>query len=748
MKRKLLNLKYKKNEKGFVLVTILMILFIVSILGIGLLSVSTSNFKQIGSERDFQAVYYIAESGINRAIYDVGKEVDDLSNESLSHEEFFEYLNSFIDIYMDGGGKIVNEFEESFGEKPVATISIELVDPGLVIEDDVQQTKATTEYLIKSVGKIGNLNRAVRSTIKVAHGIAKETESSHHPAFDYALYSASNRTFKNAGGAKINGSVYAHDIEFDATNTIIDGDIISEKSINLKSAVNVKGNIYAMDGFVKLSNSDIEMKGDIHATEDVTLSHGTIVDGNIYTNRSVTLHSSNAKVTGDIHAGGNTTLGSNASVKNIYTKGNIILESSTKVENIFTSGSTTLNSSNTVNGDIHSIGNVTISSGANTKNIYTEGSTTLGSNNTINGDIHSVASLVFNGSAEVKNIFTKGNVYFSGWGPIINGDIHAAGDVGHNTDSGGVTVNGSIFSGREVVTGNYKTFKFMGDINAASNVENGNDNIINGNVISGRDVTNRGRIHGTTIENGNPVKPFSPISPTLAMKKPTQPQFDTFKSMNSEVPLHSFEIGANNIVGNQNSATHDILPGFYNNLITKWNDTINFSSGNYYFNNINAENSAIKLQLDLSNGPINIYAKGNIYFASGLDVSVSQDGVNYRRIEELIKNDLDLAIKLAGQVYWESHANYKIAENCYFLGSILANNNLTTSSSTTLVGAYAVNKGTISMGYGPVVIYAPPTDSAAGGSGGSDGTNEDGDGENNISPEDRITTSSPIRENK
>ena len=61
MKRKFIGLKYIKKEEGFVLITILMIFVIVSILGIGLLSVSTSNFKQTGSERDFQAVYYTAE---------------------------------------------------------------------------------------------------------------------------------------------------------------------------------------------------------------------------------------------------------------------------------------------------------------------------------------------------------------------------------------------------------------------------------------------------------------------------------------------------------------------------------------------------------------------------------------------------------------------------------------------------------------------------------------------------------------
>jgi predicted acyltransferase (DUF342 family) len=549
---------------------------------------------------------------------------------------------------MDDGVKTLDNFEETFGEKPVAEITIEVDDDGLLIEDEDRQTKGTTNYVIRSVGKIGRLSRTVSTSIKVAHGIAKETESSHHPAFDYALYSASNSTFKNAGGAKINGSVYAHDIEFDATNTIIDGDIISEKSINLKSAVNVKGNIYAMNGFVKLSNSDIEMKGDIHATEDVTLSHGTIVDGNIYTNRSVTLHSSNAKVTGDIHAGGNVSLG---------------------------------------------------------------------------------------WAVDVNNLFTNGNVKFDG-NNIINGEIHAGGVVGDKDIGNNVTVWGNIFSNSHVYTRNYNNYVYKKNVYAGKDIYIGNECVVEGYAEAKEQIINNGTIKGGFKENGNALEPQSPIPP----------YFDEYETMNNKVPLHSFEIGANNIVGNQNSATHDILPGFYNNLITKWNDTINFSSGNYYFNNINAENSAIKLQLDLSNGPINIYAKGNIYFASGLDVSVSQDGVNYRRIEELIKNDLDLAIKLAGQVYWESHANYKIAENCYFLGSILANKNLTTSSSTTLVGAYAVNEGTISMGYGPVVIYAPPTDSAAGGSGGSDGTNEDGDGENNISPEDRITTSSPIRE--
>ena len=90
---------------------------------------------------------------------------------------------------MDDGVKTLDNFEETFGEKPVAEITIEVDDDGLLIEDEDRQTKGTTNYVIRSVGKIGRLSRTVSTSIEVAHGITKETETSHHPAFDYALYS-------------------------------------------------------------------------------------------------------------------------------------------------------------------------------------------------------------------------------------------------------------------------------------------------------------------------------------------------------------------------------------------------------------------------------------------------------------------------------------------------------------------------------------------------------------------------------
>lgn len=86
------------------------------------------------------------------------------------------------------------------------------------------------------------------------------------------------------------------------------------------------------------------------------------------------------------------------------------------------------------------------------------------------------------------------------------------------------------------------------------------------------------------------------------------PNFDKYKNIDSKLPLHIYEIGTSDIKANNNSTKHSILPGAYKDLMLKWNDTLNLTGGNYYFNNIDASDSAIKMQLDLSKGAINIYA--------------------------------------------------------------------------------------------------------------------------------------------
>lgn len=297
MREKFFKSRYLKKEKGFALMAMLMILATVSILGIGLLTVTASNHKQTSVERDFQSVYYIAEAGLNQAIHEISKEVNYHSEEVLSHDDFFQEIDAFINQYLDDGVRIIDDFEEVFGEKPLAMVTVQADDYGMEVKDENINTKT---YLIESVGKIGSLSRTVNTSIEVAHGVVDETVA-RHTAFDYALYNGGNSELKLPSGSNIDGSIYGHKINFSASGTKVTGTIISEKSVKLSSAMEVRGNIYAMDGTVNILSSQTKVFGDIHATNDVILSSGTTLNGNIYTNGKVEFNWPST-VDGDINA--------------------------------------------------------------------------------------------------------------------------------------------------------------------------------------------------------------------------------------------------------------------------------------------------------------------------------------------------------------------------------------------------------------------------------------------------------------
>lgn len=640
-----------KEQNGFALITVVLALVLISILGITIIGVTTSTFKMAKMDSKSQSAYYIAEAGINKAIDDIRQKVNNLSEEVLSHEDFFIELNKYIDKELE---LVINgaedKFEDNFGEIPLAKITINNIKV-VKAENIENNSEMIVSYNITSRGEIGKSSRTLSTAIEIIHGIKIEKNMEHHNGFDYAIYSAGDNTLKFPGGSIINGSVYAKDVKFEAANTIINGSIISEKSIDLISAVNINGNLYAMDGKVNLSNSNIKMKGDIHSTDDVILSDGTTVNGNIYNNKDVELKSSNVEVKGDIHSQGNIKLGS---------------------------------------------------------------------------------------SSKVKNIYVGGNLEFMSNNATINGDIHATGYVGSENNGNSVTINGNIISDSNVITRSYQSYKIYGNVYAAKSIKNGNNNYISGDAISEKNIENLGTIDGEIFENSNSTQIKNPIPPE-------NPDFEKYNNLGNEFPLNIYEIGTKNIKANSNSTIHDISPGAYNDVELKWNDTFTFTGGNYYFNKINASDSGIKLKLDLSKGPINIYAKGNISFGSGFQIYVSQDGENYTKIDDnFINNNKDLAIELAGKVYWETYKDFKLKENCQFLGSVLANNNFDTSSSVKLVGAYIVNKGNISMGYGSEIIYAQPTTSDAGNNG--DAESSDDGGKNIIDSKKRVTITKSIKE--
>lgn len=676
-----------KNEKGSALISILIIMLVVSLLGMALLNLTTANLKQTRVESEYQAVYYIAEAGVNQIIHSISKKVDELSHEKLSHEDFFAELDNYIEQELKS--KILNNFENSFGEEPHATVTIDTKTTPGKDENVSEDSREVKIYTIKSKGEIGKLNRAVSTSIKVAHGIKKEAPSTRHPAFDYVMYSGGeNKTLAIPSGSNIDGPVYGYDINFNASRTKINGSIISESAVILNSGTEVEGNIYAMDGTVKISSSNTKICGDIHASDDVILESGTIVDGSIFTNGSVILKSSNVKITGDIHAAGNVTLGSGATVKNIYTNGEIIMSS----------------------------------------------------NNTIDGKQHSLGDVIFGSNANVKDIYTQGNVEFSS-GNTVNGDINAMGYVGSDKMGNDVKIAGSIFSGSNVITRNWQGYEITGNVHAAGDVRNGNNNIISGNVVSAKKIFNLGVIKGDTIEDGNPTQPQVPI----ALQEPDFVGYKIIGKPELSNKLLEYQPSSEKMIISTN--TLSLEPGNYGVIEFSANQggTIMLESGgDYFFNSITGGNQNKTLRLDFSKGGnINIYIKNNLKWNGTIEISTN--GKDWANLTELSKEE---QIKFAERIYWETHGATEIHQggDKHWLGTLLSQGNIIGASGSYIVGALVTHSQIVYNGNNDwKIIYA----SGNLGNGGSSSSNdENGEGENTILPKYRIKTTSPVREDK
>lgn len=76
------------NQNGFVLVTVILALLLISVLGIAIIRITTSTFKMTKIDSKSQSAYYIAESGINKAVDEIGKKAEDLSDKDLSKKVF------------------------------------------------------------------------------------------------------------------------------------------------------------------------------------------------------------------------------------------------------------------------------------------------------------------------------------------------------------------------------------------------------------------------------------------------------------------------------------------------------------------------------------------------------------------------------------------------------------------------------------------------------------------------------------
>lgn len=200
-----------KNERGFTLLTVLMILVIFSILGVSLLTLSSNTVKLTDNERQDQSVFYIAEAGAVQKLAQI-EAVVEMAFDTVKQE--YEKLTPKQQATYDFEGRFFTEvesginslstepiksFKSNFGKKPIAFVSVNL-------KSEVENTR---NYEIRSKGEIGKKNRTVIQNIQVT---LNPTETDNPGIVgNAALYV--NRKIDLAGGVKIYGDVYMNSIK-------------------------------------------------------------------------------------------------------------------------------------------------------------------------------------------------------------------------------------------------------------------------------------------------------------------------------------------------------------------------------------------------------------------------------------------------------------------------------------------------------------------------------------------------------
>ncbi|MDG5786868.1 PilX N-terminal domain-containing pilus assembly protein [Evansella sp. AB-P1] len=160
-----------KNESGYSLVIVLLVIVVLSIMGVSIIGVTATNVKMSSGERDYQAVYYIAESGITKRLAELENR---LKNTDVSN---------YDDIIISTENY---EFSPNQGSIPTA---------------EVKTLGEDGNYTIISTGTIGNRSRTVQTNFSISTSANNNIEILDNMAV------FTNGHISLTGGATINGTV-------------------------------------------------------------------------------------------------------------------------------------------------------------------------------------------------------------------------------------------------------------------------------------------------------------------------------------------------------------------------------------------------------------------------------------------------------------------------------------------------------------------------------------------------------------
>src|SRR5690625_966297 len=223
--------QYLKDESGVSLIVAIMTLFVLSIIGVTLATVTFANVKLSTTDREFQSAYYIAEAGVNQAYAEIRDEILEIYDISHTDLEFYDniefaLLGTPIDEPLISGS--FENFERSFGEQPEANITVSKIEDGNL-----------GEYLITSEGIIGKRKRTVTKNFSV-NWVPKGGPTPMPELPDGVAAIVKNNvnlggtSIEGTGGVGIIGDVYldgdAESFEIGDSGNTFNGDIYIDES--------------------------------------------------------------------------------------------------------------------------------------------------------------------------------------------------------------------------------------------------------------------------------------------------------------------------------------------------------------------------------------------------------------------------------------------------------------------------------------------------------------------------------------
>lgn len=266
--------KWIKNEKGFALTFVLLVLVVVSILGLAIIGMTTSAFKMTRIHSDSESAYYIAEGGVNYTIDWIRTKVNDLYDRVRSADEFFANLESNMNKPI-----ILDTFESNFGRTPEAMITI---------TGSRRSGEDSADYTITSRGRIGNSTRTVKSVITV-----NWTENGFAYMKDIFLY-GSKLKFTGSSINGEEGTIIFDSINLDNNPSLKVSNLYFNASVTLDHSSgdignrNKPGKIYINGDLNFLSGAVRDIFGDVYVNGNLKLA-GARLYGNVYVNGDVEL---------------------------------------------------------------------------------------------------------------------------------------------------------------------------------------------------------------------------------------------------------------------------------------------------------------------------------------------------------------------------------------------------------------------------------------------------------------------------